>query len=213
MDPVAALRRDYTLFGLTENTLEKNPIDQFRIWFNQALRAKLVEPNAMTLATARPDGAPAARILLLKGFDYRGFVFFTNYSSAKGRELDSNPVAALVFFWMELERQVRVCGEVVRTSREESETYFRSRPRESQIGAHVSHQSEVIAGREELEKRQREIEAAFAGKEVPLPDYWGGYRLFPRNLEFWQGRPGRLHDRIRYTREADEAWKIERLCP
>jgi pyridoxamine 5'-phosphate oxidase len=213
MASIADLRREYTRHGLTEESLEKNPFAQFRIWFDQAVAAGLADANAMTLATADAAGFPSARIVLLKGFDEGGFVFFTNYSSAKGKELKENPRAALVFFWPELERQVRVAGDVTLTTREESETYFHSRPRESQIGALVSHQGTVISGRPELERRLAEVERECAGKEVPLPDYWGGYRLQPRYVEFWQGRPGRLHDRLRFTREAEKRWKVERLCP
>ena len=213
MVSIADLRRNYTLNGLTESDMQADPVSQFRIWFDQALAAKLIEPNAMTLATADPDGMPSARIVLLKGFDECGFVFFTNYLSAKGRQLAENPRAALVFYWPELERQVRIVGQVSKTSREESESYFKSRPRESQIGAHVSRQGQTIAGREELEARLEELEAAFAGKEIPTPGSWGGFRVTPANVEFWQGRPGRLHDRIRYIWQSDESWKRERLCP
>ncbi len=213
MNTVSDLRREYTRHGLSEEEVKADPLDQFRIWFDQAVAANLADANAMTLATADSTGAPSARIVLLKGFDEAGFVFFTNYLSVKGRELEENPRASLVFFWVELERQVRVVGEVTKTSREESKDYFQSRPRESQIGAHVSLQGQVIDSRPALEQRLKEVEETFAGKEVPLPDYWGGYRLFPQSVEFWQGRPGRLHDRIRYRRERDDAWKIERLCP
>jgi pyridoxamine 5'-phosphate oxidase len=213
MNSVADLRRDYTRYGLTESTLDQDPVEQFRIWFDQAVAANLLEPNAMTVATADSKGNPSARILLLKGFDESGFSFYTNYLSDKGKILGENPKAALVFFWGELERQVRVSGEVVKTSREESEAYFHSRPRNSQIGAHVSQQGQVIADRREIEARQVELEKEFEGKEVPLPDYWGGYRLVPSSVEFWQGRPSRLHDRIRYSRQQDGRWKIERLCP
>lgn len=213
MNSVADLRREYTLNGLRKSSLDRNPVEQFRIWFDQALAANLSDANAMTLATADVHGTPAARIVLLKGFDETGFSFFTNYLSAKGQELRDNPKASLLFFWEPLERQIRLSGEVVKTSREESEVYFHSRPRASQIGAHVSHQGQVIANRAELETRQIEIEKEFEGKQVPLPDYWGGYRLFPTSMEFWQGRAGRLHDRFVYTREPDHQWKIERLCP
>ncbi len=213
MVSLADLRRNYTLNGLSEADMQADPVSQFRIWFDQALAAKLIEPNAMTLATAGPDGMPAARIVLLKGFDERGFVFFTNYLSAKGRQLAENPRAALVFYWPELERQVRISGEVIKTSRAESETYFQSRPRESQIGAHVSRQGETIASRAELEARQAEVEEAFRGKEIPTPENWGGFRLAPANVEFWQGRSGRLHDRLRYRLEPSGSWKMERLCP
>ncbi len=213
MTSVADLRREYTLYGLAEKDLEKTPLAQFQLWFDQVLAAGLSEPNAMTLATADASGAPSARIVLLKGFDEQGFVFFTNYLSAKGKQLLENPRASLVFFWQELERQVRVSGDMERTSREESEVYFRSRPRESQIGAHVSRQGEVISSRDELEKKLAAVEKDFAGRDVPLPEYWGGYRLLPQSVEFWQGRPSRLHDRIRYSRRAGNDWKIERLCP
>jgi pyridoxamine 5'-phosphate oxidase len=213
MNSVADLRRDYTRDGLIESTLHQNPVEQFRMWFDQAVAANLLEPNAMTLATADSEGNPSARVVLLKGFDENGFSFYTNYLSDKGKILLENPRAALVFFWGELERQVRLSGEVVRTSREESLVYFHSRPRGSQIGAHVSQQGQVIADRSELGTRQIELEKEFEGKEVPLPDYWGGYRLLPSSVEFWQGRPSRLHDRIRYTRQENAGWKIERLCP
>lgn len=213
MVSVADLRREYGLYGLTEKSMEKTPVAQFRVWFDQVLEAGLNEPNAMTLATADASGQPSARIVLLKGFDEKGFVFFTNYLSAKGRDLQENPTASLVFFWNELERQVRVTGEVERTSREESEAYFRSRPRASQIGAHVSQQGTVIADRGELEAKLGELNQAFEGKEIPLPDYWGGFRVVPHNVEFWQGRPSRLHDRIRYRRQPDGGWTMERLCP
>lgn len=213
MISIADLRRDYTRYGLQESDMKPDPIEQFRTWFEQVLAAGLIEPNVMTLATAEPSGIPSARIVLLKGFDERGFVFFTNYLSAKGRQLEENPRAALVFFWAELERQVRIGGDVAKVTREESETYFRSRPRESQLGAHVSRQGEVIRNREELEQRRAELERLYEGKEIPLPDYWGGYCLAPVSLEFWQGRPSRLHDRIRYVRQPDLSWKMERLCP
>lgn len=213
MTSVADLRRDYTRSGLSETDLEKDPIAQFRIWFEQAVAANLPDANAMTLATADPNGTPSARIVLLKGFDENGFVFFTNYLSPKGEQLAANPRAALVFFWADLERQIRIDGEVSKTSREESANYFHSRPRESRIGAHVSDQGKPIADRTALERRVAEAEARFAGKEVPLPDYWGGYRLAPRTIEFWQGRPGRLHDRIRYERTQGANWTVSRLCP
>lgn len=213
MVSVADLRREYTLYGLSEASLEETPLAQFQLWFDQVVRAGLQDPNAMTLATADASGMPAARIVLLKGFDERGFVFFTNYLSAKGRQLVENPRATLVFFWPELERQVRVSGEVERTSREESEGYFRSRPRESQIGAHASQQGEVIPSRGGLESRMMAVTKAFEGKEVPLPEYWGGFRLSPHMAEFWQGRPSRLHDRIRYVKMPGGDWRIERLCP
>jgi pyridoxamine 5'-phosphate oxidase len=213
MTSIADLRRVYTLQGLQEADMKADPIAQFRLWFDQVLAAELIEPNAMTLSTAEPSGIPSARIVLLKGVDEHGFVFFTNYLSTKGRQLAENPRAALVFFWPELERQVRVAGDVSKTSRAESEAYFRSRPRENQIGAHVSRQGEVIESRVELEQRREELERFYEGKEVPLPENWGGFRLVPLSLEFWQGRPSRLHDRLRYVRQGKSGWKMERLCP
>lgn len=199
--------------GLRRVDLNADPIRQFEEWFQQALAANIPEPNAMTLATATPDGQPSARIVLLKGCDARGFTFFTNYESPKGRELDANPRAALVFFWPTLERQVRVTGRVAKVTRAESEAYFHQRPVEHQLGAWASHQSQVLATREELDRRFEEMRRQFAGQTVPLPPYWGGYRLWPEVIEFWQARPGRLHDRFRYTRQANGGWKIERLSP
>jgi pyridoxamine 5'-phosphate oxidase len=199
-------------FGLNEKDLHPNPIHQFALWFEQALSANLPEPNAMTLATASRDGTPTARIVLLKAYDARGFRFFTNYESHKGRELADNPRAALVLFWPTLERQIRITGDVSKTSREESEEYFHSRPLGSQLGAWASLQSQVLQSREELE-RQVEALAQRYGDTVPLPPHWGGYCVAPQAIEFWQGRPSRLHDRIRYTRVGEDAWKIERLSP
>lgn len=207
------LRREYTLTGLVESDLDPNPFAQFDKWFQQALTASLAEPNAMTLATATIDGKPSARVVLLKGFDERGFVFFTNYESQKGRELSANPFAALVCYWAELERQVKISGRVSRVTAEESETYFRSRPLGSQLGAWASHQSEVVSGREVLENRLEELAQEYRTKPVPLPPYWGGYRLAPETIEFWQGRPNRLHDRLRYALQDGGEWLIERLSP
>ena len=208
----ADLRRDYARAGLTEADAAADPLAQFARWFDEALAAGLPEPNAMTLATATPDGRPSARVVLLKGFDERGFVFFTNRHSRKGRELAANPYAALAFFWPELERQVRVEGAVAPTGDEESDAYFASRPLASRLGAWASSQSEVIAGREVLDRAVEELAARFGG-EVPRPPHWGGYRLSPEAVEFWQGRPSRLHDRLRYARRPDGGWRRERLAP
>lgn len=209
---LAELRNEYARASLDERDVLPDPIREFERWLEQAMRAELVEPTAMTLATASPDGAPSARIVLLKGLDERGFVFFTDYRSQKGAELDANPRGALVFFWKELERQVRVTGTVARTGRDESEAYYRTRPLPSRLGAWASHQSRPIADRAWLEERLREATARYAGSEPPLPPHWGGYRLTPATVEFWQGRPSRLHDRIRYVRDG-ERWRIERLAP
>jgi pyridoxamine 5'-phosphate oxidase len=211
MTTLADLRKNYSLGSLDAADVDADPIRQFETWFAQALDAKLPEPNAMTVATVDADGRPAARILLIKGVDARGFVFYTNYESRKGRELAANPHASLLFYWIELERQVRIEGKVEKTSAEESDAYFHSRPLGSRIGAWASQQSTVIANRAELEAREREIAAKY-GENPPRPPHWGGYRLVPDVVEFWQGRPSRLHDRIRYTREQN-AWRIERLAP
>ena len=200
------------LEGLDEKTIDRDPIKQFQIWLNDAIDAKLPLPEAMTLATATPDGKPSARMVLLKQVDDDGFVFFTNYKSPKAEQLDANPYAALVFYWSQLDRQVRVEGSVVRTSAQESRDYFKTRPRESQIGAWASAQSEVISGREVLEQKARELEASYGDRDIDCPEHWGGYRLTPERIEFWKSRIGRLHDRILYERDST-GWAISRLAP
>ncbi|WP_027816786.1 pyridoxamine 5'-phosphate oxidase [Paraburkholderia bannensis] len=215
MTSLADLRKNYSLGSLDAADVDADPIRQFQTWFAQALDAQLPEPNAMTVATVDAEGRPAARILLIKGVDERGFVFFTNYESRKGRELSANPHAALLFHWIELERQVRIEGRVEKTSDAESDAYFQSRPLGSRIGAWASEQSTVIDSRAQLEAREREISAQY-GDAPPRPPHWGGYRLVPSAIEFWQGRPSRLHDRLRYTRDSAQpgaAWNIERLAP
>jgi pyridoxamine 5'-phosphate oxidase len=230
------LRRDYTLAGLDRAELASDPIAQFNRWFEDArgvrgggrLRklfigiyksllllggAEPIDVNAMTLATADSQGRPSARVVLLKGVDERGFIFFTNYESRKGRELEENPQGALVFYWADVERQVCIAGEVSKLPRKESEAYFRTRPRGSRLAAWASTQSDVIKDRQVLDEKWRNLEKQYPGEEVPIPDYWGGYVLSPTRIEFWQGRPNRLHDRFRYLKGSDGKWQIERLCP
>lgn len=209
---VAELRREYALSELGEQDVDPDPIRQFERWLADAVAAHVPEPNAMTLATATPDGVPSARVVLLKGIDARGFVFFTDYRSRKGQELDANPRAALCFLWKEIERQLRVTGTVERVEPEESERYYRSRPVGSRYGAWSSHQSAVIASRDVIESAERAVESRFADGDPPRPPYWGGYRIAPVEVELWQGRQSRLHDRLRYRRDGD-GWTIERLSP
>ncbi len=209
---VSDIRREYVLGGLAEGDLAADPVAQLRAWLDQAIAADPHDATAMTLATADREGRPSARIVLLKGFDARGLVFYTHYDSRKGRELAENPRAALVFFWPFLDRQVRVEGTVERTSREESAAYFASRPLGSRLGAWASHQDRVLSGREELERALERARQRFADGDVPLPDDWGGLRLRPAAWEFWQGRESRLHDRFRY-RSIAQGWAIERLSP
>ena len=198
---------------LTKRNVDPNPFEQFAQWFEEGAAAEPILPEAVTLATASKDGKPSSRVVLLKKFDESGFVFYTNYASRKGTELAENPKAALCFYWRQLERQISVTGTVTQVSREESEAYFRTRPRGSQLGALASRQSQVTASREVLEKRFEQVMAEYEGKEIPLPSYWGGYRLAPTTIEFWQGRPNRMHDRLLYSRQSGSQWKIERLAP
>jgi pyridoxamine 5'-phosphate oxidase len=212
MITLAELRNDYARGSLDEHHVDADPIRQFQVWFQQALDAQVPEPNAMTLATVDERGQPSARIVLVKGADERGFVFFTNYESRKGHDLATNPRAGLLFYWIELERQVRIEGKVEKTSAHESDAYFTSRPLGSRIGAWASEQSREIAGRTLLEEREKAFTERF-GDNPPRPPHWGGYRLVPARIEFWQGRPSRLHDRILYVRNADASWQISRLAP
>jgi pyridoxamine 5'-phosphate oxidase len=210
---LTGLRNEYAAHGLRRADLHSDPIEQFSAWFAAALAAEIRDPNAMSLATASPDGKPSVRIVLLKGFDERGFVFFTNYQSEKGRQIEANPNVSVVFFWVQLERQVRISGVAEKTSREDSAAYFHSRPVGSRLGAWVSHQSDVIDARRILDSRLAEMTERFEKGEIPLPPHWGGYRIKPDKIEFWQGRPNRLHDRFRYSRQADGTWQIDRLAP
>lgn len=209
----ADLRKEYMLLGLIEADLDPDPIRQFGLWLDQAVAAQLIEPNAMALATSTPEGVPSVRMVLLKEYDAQGFVFYTNYTSRKGTELRGNPVAALAFYWGALERQVRIEGPVSQVSAEQSDTYFHSRPEGSQLSAAVSHQSQVIASRDILESAVADLAARYQNQPIPRPATWGGYRLAPTSIEFWQGRANRLHDRLRYRRVAGNPWIIERLSP
>ena len=211
--PLADLRIDYSLAGLLEKDLARDPFRQFEKWFQEAEAAKVPEPNAMVCALASADGRPSSRIVLLKGVDGRGFVFYSNYDSRKGRDLDANPRASLLFPWITLERQVIVEGTVTRISREESAAYFHSRPLASQLGAWASAQSTLLPNRAALDDAYKAVEKKYSGQEVPLPPYWGGYRVAPESVEFWQGRRSRLHDRLRYRRGPDGGWLVERLAP
>ena len=210
---IANLRQDYTLQGLSETEVNSNPFAQFKEWFDRALNADILEPNAMMVATTTPEGKPSARMVLLKDFDERGFVFYTNYNSHKAQELAENPQAALVFWWAQLQRQVRICGRVEKVSDSESDEYFYSRPFSSRLGAWASNQSEVIESREVLEQQLEELKEKYQDREIPRPPHWGGIRVIPAEIEFWQGRSSRLHDRLVYRRMEDNSWKIERLSP
>src|SRR6478735_8126084 len=212
-DKTAEIRKEYTQKALVESGIEADPVRQFNIWWQDALEAKIIEVNAMTLATASADGMPSARTVLMKEFSEKGFTFFTNYNSFKGQQLAENPKASLLFFWKELERQVRITGIVEKLSSEESDAYFQLRPRASQVGAVASPQSQVIESRQWLDEKYKEAIQQFANPDVQRPLHWGGYIVRPVIIEFWQGRPGRLHDRIQYTLLEDGGWRIERLAP
>ncbi len=209
---IADLRREYARARLDEANISPDPMIEFARWFAEATVAEVLEPNAMALATATREGVPSVRIVLLKGYDERGFVFFTDYRSQKCAELQENPHAALALYWAELERQVRITGTVSVVSRDESDVYFQSRPRPSRLSTWVSHQSQIISGRGVLDHREREMRDQFPD-EVPLPPHWGGFRVRPDTVEFWQGRPSRLHDRLRYVRAGGNGWRVERLSP
>ena len=210
---LADLRKEYTRQSLDRDDVSLDPIVQFQRWFTEAQQAQIHEPNAMNLATVSPDGRPSARVVLLKGIENDSFVLYTNYESRKGQHIQQLPYVALTFFWPELERQVRVEGQAEKVSEARSSAYFQSRPRGSQLGAWVSPQSQVIADRSVLDQRQQELSVRFEEGEIPRPDHWGGYAVRPHHIEFWQGRPSRLHDRLLYHRQNDHAWIIERLAP
>ena len=206
------LGKKYSLIELNEKTVSKDPFEQFDIWFKDTLNSRLPEPNAMIISTASRAGMPSVRTVLLKSYDNRGFVFFTNYESKKGKDLGENPKAAILFLWKEMERQIRIIGRVEKTTQKESELYFRSRPKESQLGAWASKQSTVLPDRNHLTENYKKYRKQFEGREIPLPPHWGGYRVIPTEFEFWQGRENRLHDRICYTKERN-SWYISRLSP
>jgi pyridoxamine 5'-phosphate oxidase len=208
----SSLRKEYTRAGLDRADLDPDPIVQFQEWFEKVIDADLHEPNAMIVSTASTDGKPSARTVLLKGYDERGFVFYTNYEGRKANEIEANPMCALLFYWGELERQVRIEGRASRLSGDESDAYFEGRPRGSRLGAWASEQSRPVEDRSVLEERVKALEAQYEGREIPRPPFWGGYRVEPDTIEFWQGRESRLHDRLVYRRE-DRAWRIERLQP
>ena len=210
---IADIRREYTYEKLSEKEVDINPVRQFEKWWDEAIHSKIGEVNAMTLATASPDGLPSARVVLLKEFSEKGFVFFTNYESYKGQQLAENPKACLVFFWKELERQVRITGIVVKVSSKESEEYYKSRPEASRISAWASPQSRVIEDRKWIDEKFHKLVNQLEGTDIQRPPYWGGYLVKPVVIEFWQGRPSRLHDRIQYTLQDDGKWVIERLAP
>lgn len=209
---IGEIRKEYRQFGLNRNDLKNSPFEQFELWFQQAREARLKEVNAMSIATVRSDGMPQVRTVLLKLFDERGFVFFTNYNSAKANEIEGNPKASLLFPWLDLERQVRISGQVEKITKAESFKYFTSRPRGSQLGAWISEQSQVISNRTVLKTLMSQIKDKFKEGQIPLPDSWGGYRIIPESFEFWQGRANRLHDRFKYT-QAGPDWQIDRLAP
>ena len=210
---IADLRREYSSQSLLESDVAPDPVAQFRTWWDHAIKGEVFEANAMTLATASADGLPSARIVLLKGFDQRGFIFYTNYKSYKGLQMEENPKACLVFFWKELERQIRIVGLVSKLSEQESDAYYHSRPVGSQIGAWTSPQSQVVESRDWLDQQYQEYSSRFKEGTIPRPPHWGGYLVQPMIVEFWQGRPSRLHDRIQYSLQADGSWKTERLAP
>ena len=209
---IARIRRVYSLTELNESTVLDDPFKQFSEWMEEAVKSNIIDPNAMILATSNKDSIPSVRVVLLKGFDNEGFIFYTNYNSKKGKNLVENPNASALFFWKELERQIRISGRVNKISQKESEEYFHSRPRESQLAALASNQSEVIPGREFLEQKFNEFKEEYHDKEIPLPPHWGGFKLFADSFEFWQGRENRLHDRISFSKD-NSAWKIVRLAP